>query len=229
MKIFYDARTIRPGMTGVGRCAFELLKALGELSDPPKIRALALRSSKIELHRVLRDAPIEWIETDSDYESHPSGDWYLRFGIPHLVEHDEIYHGPAFSIPGGSQTFPRVVTIHDLGVFNRPEDYSWKFGAYMRWRIRGAARHADRIIVPSRAAGSDFSRCFPRAANKVRIVPEAGRTPLELFGGGKCGRNRTDGSNRSNAAQEITGEDYVLSVGAMESRKDPWTALGALG
>ena len=38
--ILFDARTVQPGMTGVGRYTLNLLRALSTLPDGPTVRAL---------------------------------------------------------------------------------------------------------------------------------------------------------------------------------------------
>ncbi len=249
IRVFYDARTIRPGMTGVGRSTLELLRGLADLAKKQKgderlsLRALALNSSLSTLRADPDLENVEWLATDLDYEYHPRGDFGLRFQVPRLVKPGEIYHGPAFLIPEGRQPFPRVVTIHDAGVFSRPGDYPWRFNAYMRWRIRRSVRWADRIIVPSRFVAGEVSELFPTCKEKIRVVPEAptrGGFVGEIRGTGTrtnprepvpaFPNSRIIGAedNASSADLVPAQSRFFLSIGTLEPRKNAATALAAL-
>jgi len=209
-------------MTGVGRYAVELLGGLAEKarSGELRIRAAVLGSSVEDLRRVAELEGVEWVPVPWDYESHPSGDWALRFRIPKLVQEDEVYHAPAFILPGGKQPFRRVVTIHDLGVFKRPADYPWKFGAYLRWRIRSAVKFADRLIVPTNAVAEDLSGFLPQARDRVRVVHEA-PTRIRI----PAWEKETD---LSQFQRSLPCKHFFLSIGTIERRKDPWSAARAM-
>lgn len=211
-KLFFDARTIRPGMTGVGRSALGLLGGLAAREDV-RIRALILEGSfaALDLDRNETLRCVEWIPTDLDYEAHPRGDFALRFRIPSMVRPGEVYHGPAFSIPGGRQPFPRVVTIYDLGVFARPDDVARRFGLFMRWSIRRAVASADRIIVPTRATAEELKSRLGVPPDRIRVVP--------------CAAGRT-GAAEARSARSARAP-YILSIGTLEPRKDPLTAARA--
>lgn len=225
MRIFFDARTLRPRMTGVGRYSMQLLAALaegmrsGELGIE-RLRALVLESSLPYLQGMEAFAKIEWVPTSTDYESHPSGDIWERFSLPNLIESDELFHGSAFRIPGGRQKFKRVVTIHDLGVFKRPQDSSRRFGAYMRWLIRGVAHAADAIIVPTQAVADDLRNQLGISGDRVRVIPEAPSLGLEP--------DWPCDTRISNDPIPSTAGPCFISIGTLETRKDPWTALAAL-
>jgi len=221
--VFFDARAIRPGMTGVGRATLALLRALAELrrADPSRLglRAAVLASSLEAVGKDSSLAGVVWEPTSIDYESHPWGDIGLRFRLARRVRRDEVYHGPAFIIPGGGQPFPRVATIHDLGVFARPEDFPPRFAKYLRWRIGGAVAKATRLIVPTAAVAAELAERYPRARGRLRVVPDAPIVGPDPWGAGSL-----------SAAPSFRWPPggYFLTVGTFESRKDPLTAAQAL-
>lgn len=224
MRLIMDARTLRPGMTGVGRYTLELLAAWAEKARTgqtvSRLRALIHESN---LGVVKDSAPlqgIEWISTSVDYESHPRSDWWERFTLPSLVEPDELFFGPAFLIPTGRQRFRRVAAVHDLGVFKRPMDYSRKFGIYMRWMIRRTAQCAAAIIVPTKAVADDFVRFLPHAHHRIHVVPDAPPSNFDLAW--------PVDSRITNDPIPFADRPYFASIGTLERRKDPWTALASL-
>lgn len=225
MRIFFDARTLRPRMTGVGHYSMQLLAALAEAMRGgghgiERLRALVLESNLPYLKEMEAFAKVEWVPTSSDYESHPSGDLWERFSLPRIVETDEIFHGPAFRIPGGSQPFKRVVTIHDLSLFKRPQDCTKRFGIYMRRLIKRSCRAADTIIVPTQAVANDLNHWLSISGSSVNVIPEAPSLGIEP----QWPRDARIGND---PIPEIHGPCFI-SVGTLEVRKDPWTALGAL-
>ena len=226
-RVFFDARTIRSGMTGVGHYGLELLRALAARSlfdqggggEDLALRAAILPESldKVRADPLLK--PVEWVALNLDYESHPRGDFGLRFRVPRLVRPGEVYHGPAFSIPGGAQPFPRVVSIHDLGVFVHPRDYPRRFGAFLRWTIRRSVAVADRVIVPASAIASELGRILHVPRERISVIADAPASPsgspvaaeTPLLPGGRS----LDGP-------------FFISMGTLEPRKGADTALGAL-
>ena len=170
ISIFYDARTIGQNMTGVGRYTLNLLHALATLPQHPRIRAL-MRPQSLELAR--RDPKLQNIDlvpTHVSHESHPWGDLWQRWILPRCVRPDEIYHGPAFVIPAGRWSFPRVATIHDLLVFTHPQYYPRRFSWWLRMQIRTACRLAHRIIVPSQSVADEIIKQGLAPVEKIAVI-----------------------------------------------------------
>lgn len=240
IRLFVDARCVRPGMTGVGRYTLELLLSLAKLNDgaeapgrtqrdhapPVRIRA-AILGSTLEAFGFLREvAGIEWIPVDFDYESHPRGDLALQFKMPGLIEPGEIYHGPAFVIPGRRRKFARVVTIHDMGVFNARSFFPRPFAAYMRRCIKSAIGRADRILVPCRAIADEIAAAFPDARAILRPIHYAPIGDLGLVDDGAATSLLAEGEDNSPSGRDridppafMSSKPYILTLGAAELRK----------
>lgn len=220
--LFYDARTVMPGMTGVGRYTYNLLAALAALPEGPRIRALFLKES---IDRARGDAAlggVELIEAPVSRESHPRGDLWLERTLPRWMRPGEIYHNSAFLLPGGRQPFGRVVTIHDLFVFTHPRCFRLRFRAWLRWNIRRACRWADRIIVPSRTIADQLVELGLAPAEKVRPIHEAPDATPPIWEQDADETHDLPGVGEANKDAPL-----LLTVATLEPRKDPGTARRA--
>ncbi len=220
--ILFDARTIGPGMTGVGRYALNLLWALSVAGDAPPVRAL-FRKECIEIAR--RDPAlknIELVEAPYGHEKHPWADWWLERTLPKTIRPGELYHGPAFIIPGGRRPFPRVVTVHDLFVFTHAQYYPWRFGAWLRWATRRACRGADRVIVPTEAVAQQLAGRALAPREKIRVIAEAPDDTNMLW---DKDWTRSGGLLAGLVAE--TKHPLIVTVGTLDPRKDPATARAA--
>lgn len=220
--ILFDARTIVPGMTGVGRYALNLLWAISVAKDAPPVRAL-FRKDAIEIAR--RDPAlqkIELVEAPYSHEDHPWSDWWLERTLPKMIRPGEVYHGPAFIIPGGGRQFARVVTIHDLFVFTHAQYFPWKFGMWLRWATRRACRTADRIIVPTESVAQQLAERGMASREKIRVVAEAPDDTNTIWD-----KDWTQSGGLLAGLVAETTHPLIVTVGTVDPRKDPATARAA--
>lgn len=219
LRVLYDARTCRPGMTGVGRYALNLLHALGRLPDEVRVRALFYGDGLDAAQRDDQLQNIEILEAPMSHEAHPGGDLWLRWGLRKWVEPGEIFHSPAFVLPGGSKFFPRVVTIHDVIVFTHPETYPMGFGWYLRRATRIAANVADVIITPTAVVADQIAELGLARREKIVVTHQAAdATP-------PCWEAASE--NQSEALPALPEAPLFLTIGGPDPRKDPLTALRA--
>jgi glycosyltransferase involved in cell wall biosynthesis len=136
-----------------------------------------------------------------------------------MVRPGELYHGPAFIIPGGRRRFPRVVTVHDLFVFTHPRLYPWRFGLWLRWAARRSCRAAERIIVPSEAIAQEMAVRRLASPEKIRVIAEAPDDTHNLWDEASL----EAGGQVAGIVQEAT-EPLIVTVGTLDPRKDPATA-----
>jgi glycosyltransferase involved in cell wall biosynthesis len=188
----------RKGMerTGLGRSAFELLRAL------PAVRpewTFTVHSNRPDL---LGQAPgLSPRRTRWPTGSALGRAAWLRFAAGRGDDPaPDLWLAPSFYIPP-SWRGPAVVTIHDLVPVLHPELYRGRRKARYAARAMGdSARRADRILCPS-------------AATRDRIVTEFGVDPEKVV----IARWGVDDLFRSAKPSE-TG-DYLLCVGRWEARK----------
>lgn len=220
--IVYDARTIEPGMSGVGRYALNLLYGLARQPDAPPIRAW-FQAGAVDFAR--RDpglASVECLAAPYAHTSHPMGDLWLRWGLPSAMGPDECFFGPAFIVPGGRQPFRRVVMIHDLFVFTHPKVFGWKFRAWLRRSIRLACRHADAIVTPTAEVAAQIAAMGLAKADKIHPIPEAPDRTHPLWDAEAESRLQTEPIEEADEDAPL-----ILTVGQMDPRKDPLTARRA--
>jgi glycosyltransferase involved in cell wall biosynthesis len=100
-----------------------------------------------------------------------------------------------------------VVTVHDLSFEREPGLMSIKDRLVFKATVPRSARRADRVIAVSERTRDDLIELYRIPKEKIRVTRH-GVDPAFVPGVG-------------------TGEGYLLFVGAVQRRKDPWAALEA--
>jgi glycosyltransferase involved in cell wall biosynthesis len=100
-----------------------------------------------------------------------------------------------------------VVTVHDLSFEREPGLMPFKDRLVFKATVPRSARRADRVIAVSERTRDDLIELYRIPKEKIRVIPH-GVDPAFVPGVG-------------------TGEGYLLFVGAVQRRKDPWAALEA--
>jgi glycosyltransferase involved in cell wall biosynthesis len=100
-----------------------------------------------------------------------------------------------------------VLTVHDLSFERDPELMPTKDRLVFKTIVPRSARRADRVIAVSERTRDDLIELYRIPKEKIRVIPH-GVDPAFVPGVG-------------------TGERYLLFVGAVQRRKDPWAALEA--
>lgn len=212
LRLFCDARVVRPGQTGVGVFSGSLACAMA-LDGGAQVDVLTLHPDA--WHAAPRG--VRAVATRVDHESHPWGDLHTHFVLPRLAAERlaDLYWGCAFSVPWGGMKMPRIVTIHDATVFTHRECYPRGFAAYLRLVIRRSARSAQAIHVPSEAVRGQLSDLLPDVADRIFVVHGAASVWF---------RPEREGLPSVVAA---TGRPFILAPGEGNPRKDTATLLEA--
>jgi glycosyltransferase involved in cell wall biosynthesis len=100
-----------------------------------------------------------------------------------------------------------VLTVHDLSFERDPDLMPRKDRLVFKTTVPRSARRADRVIAVSERTRDDLIELYRIPKEKIRVIPH-GVDPAFVPGVG-------------------TGERYLLFVGAVQRRKDPWAALEA--
>jgi glycosyltransferase involved in cell wall biosynthesis len=100
-----------------------------------------------------------------------------------------------------------VVTVHDLSFEREPGLMSFKDRLVFKATVPRSARRAGRVIAVSERTRDDLIELYRIPEEKIRVIPH-GVDPAFVPGVG-------------------TGAGYLLFVGAVQRRKDPWAALEA--
>ena len=116
----------------------------------------------------------------------------------------------------------RVVTIHDLSFVGHPEWFGARDRAVLNAGVRWAARHAERIIVPSRDTRDDVRALPGVAAERVAVIAEGVEPRF---------RPLDPADVAPVLARLALARPYVLAVGNLQPRKnlarllEAWAAL----
>ena len=84
-----------------------------------------------------------------------------------------LIHSPANVGPWVSRT-PVVLTVHDLLPFRHPQFVPGPYAPVLRALVRGAARHARRVITISQRSRADIMELLHIPAERIDTIPLAG-------------------------------------------------------
>jgi glycosyltransferase involved in cell wall biosynthesis len=134
----------------------------------------------------------------------------------------DIYHGLSNELPFNISSFSglKVVTIHDLIFLRFPSYYHPIDRKLYTLKTRHACRVADLVVAPSAQTASDIATFTGTPLHKIVVI---GQNCDERFG-----LEYSDSVVREFAVQKKLPQQFILSVGTPEKRKDQLTILQAL-
>lgn len=160
------------------------------------------------------------IESRIRPSAHPESDIFEHVLLPAMarLRRFDLYHGTFNVLPLFPAAPRRVVTVHDVAVFDFPEGYGKKFGMYMRQLIRRAIASADTIIADSVATKVRIAAHFPDAEAKTEVIlcgvgheyVAAARLPVE----------QAQQLVRQELSGKVSDSPYILFVGNLEPKKN---------
>jgi glycosyltransferase involved in cell wall biosynthesis len=210
VRILLDARTVGREYSGVGNYVFELVRAFSELDADVAFDLLVTKESR--LRDLGLDARFAFHAAPFSHESHPLGDLWEHAVFPRMANRlgSDVLHGPAFLIPTRATRVAKVVTIHDLVAFTHPDTIPRKYAIYMRWLIRRAVLHAERVIAISESVRRNIERTIGLQEH-VDVILSAVSSRFSVQPAHEIERVRV--------RYGIQGR-YLLFVGNLEPRKN---------
>ncbi len=224
--VVIDARYYREESSGVGTYCRQLLHALdNEMESSGAETSLTGIFLDTRKHKPPRDVfkHIKIETTPVDYATHPHNEIWMNLSLPKLLNRLEahVYHNPAFIIPRGKK-FPlqRVVSIHDLIVFDMPGNYGRLFSSYMKSMIRRSIKRADRIVVFTDYVRQEILKRFKLQPADVTLIPHG---VSHVF-------KPVDETKKQQIRRELNlPEKYIFAGGSSEPRKNLHTLIKAFG
>jgi len=220
MRIGLDGIPLTALKTGVGHYTFELACALARVAPessfevvyPSNLPPVAITEQDASLS-LPANLKIKRVRVG------PLGRYWWSTGLPRYVRSTgiELFHGTNYDVPLWRQC-ATVLTIHDLSLLIHPETHETRRVSRFRRRLPLMARAANAVIVPTESVQSEVFEYLGLSADKVFAVPEAARTcftPVELA--------ETEVVRRRLGI----GDDFLLTVGTIEPRKNLLTLLSA--
>ncbi|HNA78783.1 MAG TPA: glycosyltransferase, partial [Turneriella sp.] len=196
MLVYWDANALASEhATGIVVYGANLLRALQKYNDLEFTGLIKLSRLK-RRHFIPRHAEIR-----TKLYIPPFSDWFLS--------RKAVYHGIDFKVPN-TRRLPRVVTIHDLSVFepNLSDPRFQQRGMdYNRYLINKL--NPERIIVPTEFGREHMLRYFPATRDKIRVIPHGADQVFAVA---------------DTAAQELPANlaqrPFILCPGSVEERKN---------
>jgi glycosyltransferase involved in cell wall biosynthesis len=201
VKIAFDVTTCaKPELGGISRYGRSLVRACAAVAPEHEFR-LGLR-------------PNRWLSRRHVADLLPSvRPRLLVEALPgHGLGRVDVLHSIGVRLPPRARC-ARVVTLHDVNVFEFPELSSPEWRAKRQGRIRQTLARADLAIAYSRHGADAIARLVPFPRERVRVVPIG--VDAEEF--------RRPSEQRVAAAREaldLGRRPYVLHLGAYGSRKN---------
>lgn len=205
-------QVLSPVAGGTGRYSLELARALAQTAEPDDHVA-----GWVAWHRYGQRA---WVEGVSGphrlvLPRRPLvAAWERGYGpAPARVD---VVHAPTLLVPPKRRA-GLVVTIHDAVPWSHPETLTSRGVAFHRRMARRAAREADMIVAPSRAAAADIEQVLG-LGDRLRVVYPGVTRTLRL---------PDDAAQRARALN-LPESGFLLTVSTLEPRKGLDILLRAL-
>lgn len=220
MHIGLDGIPLTEPKTGVGHYTFELAVAMARVSPdsnfeivyPSNLQPVTVADQALTLPSNLE---IKRVRVG------PVGRYWWSAGLPRYVRRNgiELFHGTNYDVPPWRQC-ATVLTIHDLSLLIHPETHEKRRVSRSRRRLPLMARAANAIIVPTESVRAEVCEHLEILPQKVFAVPEAARecfTPMEM-------------KATEPVRQRLgIGDNFLLTVGTLEPRKNLVTLVNAFG
>lgn len=213
LTIAYDAKRAFLNYRGLGNYCRTLFAQMVQyyaqnhyLLCTPKDKGLYPWLTQAPLERVLPDG-ILWRIAPS---------LWRRYGIKHALKGRsvDIFHGLSQELPAGIEQLgcKTIVTMHDAIFMRYPELYSATYRSSFIRRNESACRRADLIVAISEQTKRDYMTFFGVEENRIRVVYQGCN---EVFWNPVSGQRMEEVISRYQLPPS-----YVLSVGALEERKN---------
>ena len=206
MRIAIDAHSVGTGLGGNESYATNLIEALAEIDLVNSYTLYVTRREAVERF------------------SNRWPNFSVRTTLPHtpliripLTLSAELRRNPVdvlhvqFTAPPFSPC-PVVVSIHDLSFEHLPKTFKWRSRKQLRITVRRSAREAAQVIALSEHARRDIIATYHLSPEKVCVIPLAASARFSPV---------TDEEELQRVRQTYGIEgDYILSVGAIQPRKN---------
>ncbi len=213
MYIGLDALPLTTPKTGVGHYTFELAAALASLQSASRFELL-YSSSYPPITTGESDQATAWpnnLKLERVRVGEIGRHWWSA-GLPREIRRRklDLFHGTNFDVPLWRRC-ATVLTIHDLSQLLHPETHEKRSVWRARRRLPVMARIADAVITPSESVRREVCELLKTVPEKVFAIPEAARA---------CFRPLAHGETADARGRFKIGDDFLLSVGTIEPRKN---------
>ncbi len=236
LPVVIDVSAVPPQPGGVGTYARGLIRCLPDAGiDPIAVSRVGDARKWDGARQVLRLAPaprplrLVWEQlrmlpairrTLTDTGLDPG----LRTRLPNAGL-PTVLHSPHYTMPlhlGARWRPARVVTIHDLTFYTRPQDHTRSKRTLFRFAIERAVRDSDAIIAVSAATANQLERLLP-VRSTLHVIPHG--IDHERFTPDADASQQA--SDRATLDRLGVPDQYLLHLGTIEPRKNLGGLLAA--
>tara|TARA_Y100000385_G_scaffold195339_1_gene202206 strand:- start:1673 stop:2776 length:1104 start_codon:yes stop_codon:yes gene_type:complete len=219
MRIGIDAKRIFSNATGLGVYGRNLVYGLRQLESSHHFVLYTPDSSNEYLQRSSLSSSFEIHSADK-----LSSYYWRTFSIKQDIQKDkiDIYHGLSNELPLGIEklSIKKIVDIHDLCFERFKEDYSWLDRQIFWFKTKRAVRVCDKIIATSEATKKDIIDLLKVPSEKIEVVYQCAD---KIFNSTYTIKAKTAVKRKYNLP-----DNYILSVGTIQGRKNQKTIVEAL-
>jgi glycosyltransferase involved in cell wall biosynthesis len=204
--VAFDADVLGRQRTGDETYALNLLRELGPLAAAADLRLVAITRRPDLVPEVVEPFELEARSQELRMA------WTLPRSLRRLgADLSHTQHALPLRPP-----CPCVVTVHDLSFAREPEVMGWKDRTVFRLAVPRAVRRAARVFAVSERTKADLVELYGVSADRVVVTPngvDPAFRPLQPSAG--------------NPSNNVLQGAYILSVGAIQRRKNQLAALAA--
>lgn len=201
MKIYINGRFLTQRITGVQRYAREIVGALDKL--------LLEKNSDVEWcilspTNIIEDLPTKYIKRKKCGKL--TGHLWEQIELPYYAK-----DGYLINLCNCAPLIKKnqLVAIHDAAIAAFPQAYSWKFRIWYRIMCSVCGQRADKIVTVSQFSCSELHKYFNIDKEKIKVIYN-----------GIDHMDRIEADDSIIEKLNLSGKDFVLSVGSRNHRKN---------
>ncbi|MGB1041651.1 MAG: glycosyltransferase family 4 protein [Flavobacteriales bacterium] len=224
MKIGFDAKRFFLNETGLGNYSRDLIKGILELEIEDDYFLFTTEEKNTLKTKFIKDYSNVRVITPSAFYRRFKSYWRsVRLEKQLIKNNVEVYHGLSHEIPkkGKLSKIKYVVTVHDLIFLRFPENYNRIDRKIYKKKVEYACTHADKIIAISEQTKRDIMHFLKISESKIQVIYQTCSSSFNHI---------SDYRYRDLVLKKYNlPENFILSVGTIEKRKNLAALVEAIG
>ena len=219
MRVALDGFPLLVPKTGIGHYTFELAKALAELSPNDVFELISPIPFEASVSNQVQQCSLTNLRLTTPQIKSRWRRWWA-IGLPlYLRQHSfDIFHGTNYEVPLWNRQ-RNVLSIHDLSLLLHPEYHESRVIRRARYRLPVMIRSAATLVADSENIKQEILEHLKLKPARVVVVPLAAR---DIF-------HPVERPSTIPILERLgVNQDFVLTVGTMEPRKNLLTLAHAL-